>query len=50
MAVCVVAALLHLSHFYYTMGTTLLIKSATLLVLGAALLAGAHVLKRPRPS
>ena len=49
MGVCVVAALLHASHFYYAMGTTLLIKSLTMLALGAALLAAAHFLKRGQP-
>jgi Domain of unknown function (DUF4401) len=49
MGVCVVAALLHASHFYYAMGTTLLIKSLTMLALGAALLAAAHFLKRGPP-
>jgi hypothetical protein len=44
--VCVVAALMHLSHFYYLMGTSLLIKSITMLVLGALMLAGAAALKK----
>lgn len=43
---CVVAVLLHVSHFYYAMGTTLLIKSMTMLVLGALLLGWARFLKR----
>jgi hypothetical protein len=47
--VCVVAALLHASHFYYAMGTTLLVKSLTMIVLGAALLAGARYLRRAAP-
>jgi len=50
MAICVVAALLHISHFYYAMGTTLLVKSVTMLVLGALLLAVAWYLKRPKPA
>jgi len=45
-AMCVVAALVHVSHFYYAMGTTLLINSATLIVLGALLLGAAHRLRR----
>ncbi len=45
-AMCVVAALVHVSHFYYAMGATLLIKSATMIVLGALLLAAAHHLKQ----
>ncbi|MGZ5598093.1 MAG: DUF4401 domain-containing protein [Usitatibacter sp.] len=49
MGVCVVAALLHASHFYYAMGTTLLVKSMTMIVLGAALLAGARYLERRAP-
>ncbi len=44
-AVCVIAALVHLSHFYYAMGAPLLAKSATMIVLGALLLYGAHRLK-----
>jgi hypothetical protein len=47
-ATCVVAALLHAAHFYYAMGTSLLVKSATMLVLGALLLGAAHRLKRGR--
>ena len=45
-AVCVVAALAHVSHFYYAMGASLLIKSATMIVLGALLLGAAHHLGR----
>ena len=48
-AVCIVAALAHLSHFYYAMGTTLLVKSATMLALGALLLWIAHSLKARAP-
>ena len=48
LATCVVAALLHMTHFYYAMGTTLLVKSVTLLVLGALLMGAAQYLKRPR--
>jgi hypothetical protein len=43
---CVIAALLHISHFYYAMGASLLLKSITLLVLGALLLCGARLLNR----
>lgn len=49
MGVCGVAVLLHVSHFYYAMGTTLMIKSLTMLALGAALLAAAQFLKREPP-
>ena len=44
MGVCAVAVLLHTSHFYYAMGTSLLTKSVTMLILGALLLAGSHLL------
>jgi len=47
-AVCVIAAFLHLSHFYYAMGTSLLLKSVTMVALGALLLYGARQL-RPSP-
>jgi hypothetical protein len=46
LGLCVVAVLLHVSHFYYAMGTTLLVKSVIMLGLGAALLAAAHQVKR----
>lgn len=50
MGVCVVAALMHASHFYYAMGTSLLVKAITMLVLGAALLGAAHHLRKaPAP-
>jgi uncharacterized protein DUF4401 len=45
-ALCIAAALAHLSHFYYAMGTTLVLKSALLAGMGAMLLAGARALKR----
>jgi Domain of unknown function (DUF4401) len=45
----IVAALLHTSHFYYAMDTSLLIKSLMMLVLGAACLGVAWKLK-PAPS
>jgi hypothetical protein len=48
MGVCVLAVLMHVAHFYYAMGTTLLVKSVIMLVLGAALLAAAHQVKRGR--
>jgi hypothetical protein len=46
MGLCVFAVLLHVSHFYYAMGTTLLVKSVIMLVLGALLLAVAHQVRR----
>jgi len=45
-AACIACALAHLSHFYYAMGGTLLVKSLALLALGVALLAAARVLRR----
>ena len=50
MALCVVAALAHVSHFYYAMGTTLLVKSATMMALGAVLLGVSHALRRRGPA
>lgn len=44
MAVCVVAALLHISHFYYALGTSLLVKSVLMLAMGGVLVAAARVL------
>lgn len=38
MGACIVAALLHVSHFYYALGTSLLFKSLLMLLMGAALL------------
>jgi hypothetical protein len=49
-ATCVVAALMHASHFYYAMGASLLFKSATMIVLGALLLGAAHSLRQRGPS
>jgi uncharacterized membrane protein len=45
-AVCIACALAHLSHFYYAMGGTLVVKSLALLALGAVLLAAAQGLRR----
>ena len=45
----VVAALLHLSRFYYLYGTTLMWKSAIMLVAGAALLFAGIALQRAKP-
>ena len=49
-AVCIVAALLHMSHFYYALGTPLLMKSLTMIALGVLLLASARQIKAGRPS
>ncbi len=38
----IVAVLLHMSHFYYALGTSLLLKSLLMLVMGAALLFAAR--------
>jgi Domain of unknown function (DUF4401) len=38
MGACIVATLLHVSHFYYALGTSLLFKSLLMLLMGAALL------------
>jgi hypothetical protein len=45
MALCVAAALLHISHFYFALGTSLLIKSLLMLAIGVVCLAGARVLR-----
>ena len=44
MAVCVIAALGHVSHFYYALGTSLLIKSLLMLAMGGAFIAAARAL------
>jgi len=45
MSVCVVAALLHVSHFYYALGTSLVVKSLLMLAMGAAALIAARALR-----
>ena len=45
MAMCLVAALLHVGHFYYALGVSLLAKSLLMLVMGALCLAAAHALR-----
>lgn len=42
MGACMVAVLLHVSHFYYALGTSLLLKSLLMLLMGAALLIAAR--------
>jgi hypothetical protein len=42
MGACIVAVLLHISHFYYMLGTSLLLKSLLMLAMGAALLCAAR--------
>jgi Domain of unknown function (DUF4401) len=49
MGLCVVAVLLHVSHFYYTLGTSLMLKALTMLALGTVLLGAARYLKRAAP-
>ena len=44
MGLCVVASLIHIGHFYYTLGTSLLLKSITMIALGALFLGLARVL------
>jgi uncharacterized membrane protein len=46
MGVAIVFSLLELSAFYYVLGTTLLIKSVIMLVMGIGLLAGVRILER----
>lgn len=47
MGTCVVAALLHITHFYYVLGASLMLKSLLMLAMGAVLLlAAAAVAKR----
>jgi uncharacterized membrane protein len=38
----IAGALMHVAHFYYQLGTTLLIKSSIMLAVGAAALAAAY--------
>ena len=45
-SVCVIAALLHVSHFYYALGTSLLMKSVLMLAMGSAMLIAARALTK----
>ena len=45
MAVCIVAALLHVSHFYYALGASLVVKSLLMLAMGGAALIAARALR-----
>jgi Domain of unknown function (DUF4401) len=47
MGATIIAALWHVSHFYYAMGTTLLVKSILMLTIGAALLVVARAWTPP---
>jgi hypothetical protein len=42
MGACVLAVLLHVSHFYYALGTSLLLKSLLMLAMGGAMLLAAR--------
>ena len=44
MGVCVVAALLHVSHFYYALGTSLLVKSLLMAAMGGVMLLAVRTL------
>lgn len=44
MGACIVAVLLHVSHFYYELGTSLLLKSLLMVLTGAAMLLAARQL------
>lgn len=46
MGIAIVGALFHISHFYYALGTGLLMKSFIMLLMGAAALGAAMLLKR----
>lgn len=45
MALCVIAVLLHVGHFYFALGCTLLLKSWLMLGMGGVFLAAAHSLR-----
>ena len=46
MGLAIAGALLHIAHFYYLLGTTLLIKSCLMILVGAALLMASMRLQR----
>jgi Domain of unknown function (DUF4401) len=50
MGVGIIGALLHLSHFYYALGTSLLIKSLIMLAMGAVMLVMAFLFNQPKRS
>jgi hypothetical protein len=50
MVLCAVAAPLHVAHFYYALGTSLLAKSLLMLAMGAASLAAARFLRSKEPA
>jgi hypothetical protein len=49
LGVAITAALLHVMQFYYLLGTTLVVKSAIMLVVGALLLGSGALLRRRGP-
>ena len=49
MGACIVAVLLHISHFYYALGTSLLLKSVLMLAMGVALLLASRAVARATP-
>jgi uncharacterized membrane protein len=48
MGLAVVAALLHMSHFYYAIGASLLLKSVLMLAMGGACFAAARAVRKGR--
>jgi hypothetical protein len=50
MVLCAIAAPLHVAHFYYALGTSLLVKSLLMLAMGAASLAAARFLRSKEPA
>lgn len=50
MAVCIVAVLLHVSHFYYALGSSLLTKSLLMLAMGGISIAIARTLSAKEPA
>jgi len=50
MVLCGVATLLHLAHFYYALGTSLLVKSLLMLAMGAVFLGAARLLGSKEPA
>jgi hypothetical protein len=50
MVLCAVAALLHLAHFYYALGTSLLVKSLLMLAMGTVFLGAARLLDSKEPA
>jgi hypothetical protein len=50
MALCALAALLHVAHFYYAVGTSLLVKSLMMLGLGGVLIVAGRALRAKEPA